>query len=104
MRNSFSLILIFVLAKLIMGQEEMLDSNVSKLSLMRMRYYESTTLNNEILYWLEEMKRQIKRERQRIDELKKMYEEEKRRRIINEKLMPLTKGNSFMRDFYTERY
>jgi hypothetical protein len=38
------------------------------------------------------------------EQLKKRIEEEKVRKIINEHLMPLTRGNSFMRDFYSGRY
>lgn len=34
----------------------------------------------------------------------KEEKEEKRWKIVNERLMPLTWGNSFMRDFYTGRY
>ncbi len=37
-------------------------------------------------------------------QLKKRKEEEKARKIINEHLMPLTRGNTFMRDFYSGRY
>ena len=38
------------------------------------------------------------------EQLKKHKEEEKVRKIINDHLIPLTRGNSFMRDFYSGRY
>jgi hypothetical protein len=41
---------------------------------------------------------------QEIIKKEKENEEEKRREIINQLLMPLTRGNSFMRDFYSGRY
>ena len=36
--------------------------------------------------------------------LQEEEEETKARKIINDHLMPLTKGNSFMKDFYSGRY
>ena len=41
---------------------------------------------------------------QEIIKKEKEAEEEKRREIIKQLLMPLTRGNSFMRDFYSGRY
>ncbi len=41
---------------------------------------------------------------QRNEEILKRQEEEKFRKILNERLMPFTSGNGFMRDFYTGRF
>jgi hypothetical protein len=47
---------------------------------------------------------QMKKEKQEQEEILKQKEEEKFRKIVNERLMPLTRGNKFMRDFYSGRY
>jgi hypothetical protein len=47
---------------------------------------------------------QMMKEKQREEDILKQKEEEKFRQIVNERLMPLTRGNSFMRDFYSGRY
>jgi hypothetical protein len=46
----------------------------------------------------------MKKEKQEQEEILKQKEEEKFRKIVNERLMPLTRGNKFMRDFYSGRY
>ena len=44
-------------------------------------------------------------EKLKSDELtKKEKEEEKLFKIVNERIWPLTRGNNFMRDFYSGRY
>jgi len=111
MKQIFNLILIVLLAKQIMGQQSILNASTLRLTIQNMGYYESATSSREKLYWLKEIVRHLRREMRKIDELKrqeemmkKMREEEKVRKIINNYLMPLTKGNSFMRDFYAGRY
>ena len=53
-----------------------------------------------------EIQRRQQKNQMKYDEMvrKREKEEEKRRKIINERLMPLTNGNIFMRDFYSGRY
>ena len=53
-----------------------------------------------------EIQRREQKKQMKIDEMVREREEieEKRRKIINEHLMPLTNGNIFMRDFYSGRY
>jgi hypothetical protein len=47
---------------------------------------------------------QMKKKKQEQENILKQKEEEKFRQIVNERLMPLTRGNKFMRDFYSGRY
>jgi hypothetical protein len=47
---------------------------------------------------------QMKKKKQEQEDILKQKEEEKFRQIVNERLMPLTRGNKFMRDFYSGRY
>ena len=59
--------------------------------------------NEQVL--INRRKEKLRKELERT--LRKQKEEEKeenRRKILNEHLMPLTRGNSFMRDFYAGRY
>ena len=46
----------------------------------------------------------LKKKKLRQEEILKHKEEEKFRKIVNEHLMPLTRGISFMRDFFSGRY
>jgi hypothetical protein len=57
----------------------------------------------ESILSLDESERK-KEETQRQEGILKQKEEEKFRKIVNERLMPLTRGNKFMRDFYSGRY
>ena len=57
----------------------------------------------ESMLSLDESERK-KEETQRQKEVSKQKEEDQFRQIVNERLMPLTRGNKFMRDFYSGRY
>ncbi len=57
----------------------------------------------ESMLSLDESERK-KEETQRRKEVLKQKGEDKFRQIVNERLMPLTRGNKFMRDFYSGRY
>ncbi len=61
-----------------------------------------TILVNSHLY--RSIHRKQKERRLRNEEFLREREEEKRRKILNEHLMPLTKGNTFMKDFYSGRF
>ena len=49
-------------------------------------------------------RQKVLQETQKKQENLREEEETMRRKILNERLMPLTRGNSFMRDFYSGRY
>lgn len=51
----------------------------------------------------EKLERQAKM-RKIDEEIKRKKDEEKRLKILNERLMPLTRGNGFLKDFYTGRF
>ena len=55
-------------------------------------------------FFREQVNRQHQEKIRKKEELMRKQEEEKRHKIINQHLMPLTRGNSFMRDFYAGRY
>ena len=60
---------------------------------------------NRVKQYYNELVNLKDQENQRMKEhFMKNNEEEKRRKIINQHLMPLTRGNSFMRDFYAGRF
>jgi hypothetical protein len=58
--------------------------------------------NSELLMTTETDRR--KNEQMKKEAIVREKLEEKFRQIINERLMPLTRGYSFMRDFYSGRY
>ena len=60
--------------------------------------FRKTSYVNKLQVCLNQLKKQVN------EELLRKKDEEKRRKIINQHLMPLTRGNSFMRDFYSGRY
>ena len=66
---------------------------INQPSLMILKAFKEMKLNHKETLLIQEI---IKEEKE--------VEEEKRRKIINQLLMPLTRGNSFMRDFYSGRY
>ena len=61
-------------------------------------------LHKEKLRMIEKMRKQEEENARKQQELKQIEYENNRRLILNERLMPLTRGNSFMRDFYSGRY
>ena len=95
--------LIFVLAIIIFSskQVENLSKN-AKLSLYMMRTYGWITSHRQKFNDL--IDRELQKKTLKFQEKKRQEEENKTRKVINEHLMPLTKGNGFMRDFYSGRY
>ena len=79
-----------------------------KLSTLILRSFGIAPPSLTYLDTFRELKRlQKQNERIRSEELMRKEEEEKEtkfRKIVNERLMPLTRGNKFMRDFYSGRY
>ena len=43
-------------------------------------------------------------EKRKVELLRKQESEEKARKIINERLIPLTRGSGFLRDFFSGRF
>jgi len=50
------------------------------------------------------LRQEIERKQKEKELMREQKRKERVRKIINEHLMPLTKGNSFMKDFYSGRY
>ena len=98
MRLISILVVIFILLKMFNLQKEIKRSDNHDLILLAKGFV-------KVKQFLNEIANERLKENQRVKaNLMKLQEEEKRRKIINENLMPLTKGNSFMKDFYTGRY
>ncbi len=90
-----ALLFIFVLVKVHCLESENLFVN-RKLTMLRSKIGLDESRLREIAHI---------EEKQRNDELmKKEKEEEELLKLINERIWPLTRGNSFMRDFYSGRY
>ena len=90
-----ALLFIFVLVKVHCLESENLFVN-RKLTMLRSKIGLDESRLREIAHI---------EEKQRNDEqMKKEKEEEELLKLINERIWPLTRGNSFMRDFYSGRY
>ena len=80
------------------------NSHMRKLNFLKMRSFgikDSSIIDYSIILKniLQKQKEKLKQEL-----LLQEQEQEKRRNILNERLMPHTKGNGFMKDFYSGRY
>ena len=81
---------------------EVNTENVEELKVFLIRI--ERELRKEKFRRIEKMRKQEQENALKQQELKQIEYENNRRRILNGRLMPLTRGNSFMRDFYTGRY
>jgi hypothetical protein len=101
--SCWTLSIVFVLTFCITNGKHKAPMNSS-----RMLAFRNFGLNYHYSDFLTELTRrkakQIEKEKLRQEEALKHRQEEKSRQIVNELLMPLTRGNKFMRDFYSGRY
>ena len=102
-----ALISIFVLAIMVSSEiqrEKQYLYKSKNLREMHMGNYGTRGSNSLKLNMYSLIREEIEREKLKKFERDREQEEEKRRKILNEHLMPLTRGNSFMKDFYSGRY
>jgi len=108
----FSRVIFVLIILMIFSKHIESSSKNSNLKMLIIRNFGFGPVRTENLRLYDFIEKKIQKQRLTMQEkLRKQKEEEeekareaKRRKIINQYLMPLTKGNSFMRDFYTGRY
>ena len=97
--------LVFILAIMIFSLKQVVSfSKNSQLDKLTMQTFGFGPKASMKLLLFELVERELREKALRKHEKMREQEEENRRKIINERLMPMTKWNSFMRDFYSGRY
>jgi hypothetical protein len=71
---------------------------------MHMRNFGARWSNSLKLNIYSLIREEIEREKLKKLERERKEEEEKRRKIMRDHMIPLTRGNNFMKDFYSGRY
>ena len=113
MRKIFVFIVVVNIVLLRLNQAETFKSNEPNLKKKLTNLLSMKVANLEKLkFILIQIEKQFQKEKfERQEKLRKMEEEnirkqdeEKSLKVYNERLMPLTRGNGFLKDFYTGRF